>query len=132
VRFLGYVNHANMGIYGQAVNNFLTGKTPTPEITDPPLRTTIKYGFGINFEQPFNDWIGLFGRWGWNEGERESFAYTEVDQTWQLGVGAGWYSGLPYEERSRFDTGRLGANCQAPKPDSDIYFPAPSGLPEEC
>jgi carbohydrate-selective porin OprB len=88
VRFLGFVNHANMGIYGQAVDNFLTGKTPTPEITNHPLWTTIKYGFGMNFEQPFNDWIGLFGRWGWNEGKHESFAYTEVDQTWQLGVGA--------------------------------------------
>jgi high affinity Mn2+ porin len=88
VRFLSYVNHANMGIYGQAVDNFLTGKTPTPEITNHPLWTTIKYGFGMNFEQPFNDWIGLFGRWGWNEGKHESFAYTEVDQTWQLGVGA--------------------------------------------
>jgi len=88
VRFLSYVNHANMGIYGQAVDNFLTGRTPTPEITNHPLWTTVKYGFGINFEQPFNDWIGLFGRWGWNEGQHESFAYTEVDQTWQLGVGA--------------------------------------------
>jgi hypothetical protein len=48
----------------------------------------LKYGFGMNFEQPFNNWIGLFGRWGWNEGKHESFAYTEVDQTWQLGVGA--------------------------------------------
>jgi high affinity Mn2+ porin len=88
VRFLSYVNHANMGIYGQAVDDFLNGKTPIPEITNHPLWTTIKYGFGINFEQPFNDWIGVFGRWGWNEGQHESFAYTEVDQTWQLGVGA--------------------------------------------
>jgi carbohydrate-selective porin OprB len=88
VRFLSYVNHANMGVYGQAVDDFLNGKTPTPEITNHPLWTKVKYGFGINFEQPFNDWIGLFGRWGWNEGQHESFAYTEVDQTWQIGVGA--------------------------------------------
>jgi high affinity Mn2+ porin len=87
VRFLGYVNHANMGIYGPSVDNFLSGQTPTPEITNHPLWTTIKYGFGMNFEQPINDWIGLFGRWGWNEGQHESYAYTEVDQTWQLGVG---------------------------------------------
>ncbi len=87
VRFLGYVNHANMGIYSQAVDNFLSGETPTPVITNHPLWTTIKYGFGINFEQPFNDWLGLFGRWGWNEGQHESFAYTEVDQTWQVGIG---------------------------------------------
>jgi hypothetical protein len=87
VRFLSFVNHANMGIYSQAVDNYLSGKTPTPQITNHPLWTTVKYGFGINFEQPFNDSLGLFGRWGWNEGKHESFAYTEDDQTWQIGVG---------------------------------------------
>ncbi len=52
VRFLSYVNHANMGIYGQAVDNFLTGRTPTPEITNHPLWTTVKYGFGSTSNSP--------------------------------------------------------------------------------
>jgi high affinity Mn2+ porin len=86
LRLLSYVNHANMGVYQQAINNFLAGLTPKPEITDHPLQTTIKYGFGINFEQPLNDWLGVFGRWGWNEGQHESYAYTEVDQTDQIGA----------------------------------------------
>jgi high affinity Mn2+ porin len=88
LRLLSFVNHANMGDYRQAINNFLSGITAIPEITAHPLQTTVKYGFGINFEQPFNDWVGLFGRWGWNEGRHESYAYTEVDQTNQIGVGA--------------------------------------------
>ena len=88
IRFLSFVNHANMGSYRQAVDNFLARVTPKPDITAHPLQTTIKYGFGANFEQPLNDWTGVFGRWGWNEGRHESFAYTEVDQTAQLGVGA--------------------------------------------
>jgi carbohydrate-selective porin OprB len=29
----------------------------------------------------------LFGRRGWNEGQHESYAYTEVDETVELGVG---------------------------------------------
>ena len=86
LRLLTFVNHANMGDYRQAVDNFLAGLTPAPEITAHPLQTTIKYGFSANFEQPLNDWMGAFGRWGWNEGEHESFAYTEVDQTAQIGV----------------------------------------------
>src|SRR5277367_2985705 len=86
LRLLSYVNHANMGVYQQAINNFLAGLTPEPEITDHPLQTTIKYGFSGNFEQPLNDWLGLFGRWGWNEGQHESYAYTEVDQTDQIGA----------------------------------------------
>jgi high affinity Mn2+ porin len=87
LRVLTFVNHANMGDYQQAVDNFLAGLTPKPEITAHPLQTTIKYGFGANFEQPLNDWLGVFGRWGWNEGEHESYVYTEVDQTAEIGVG---------------------------------------------
>jgi hypothetical protein len=88
LRLLVYVNHANMGSYRQAIDNFRAGLTPVPDITAHPLQTTIKYGFGANFEQPFSDWLGIFGRWGWNEGRHESYAYTEVDQTVDLGVGA--------------------------------------------
>jgi high affinity Mn2+ porin len=88
LRLLSYVNHANMGDYRDTVNSWLANPTtPVPEITNHPLQTTVKYGFGVNFEQPLNDWLGLFGRWGWNEGQHESFAYTEVDQTWQIGAG---------------------------------------------
>ncbi len=87
LRMLSYVNHASMGIYSVAVDNYLTGITKTPDITAHPLQTTVKYGFGVNLEQPLNDWVGLFARWGWDEGQHESFAYTEVDQTWQVGVG---------------------------------------------
>jgi high affinity Mn2+ porin len=88
VRLLGYANHANMGVYSVAIANFLAGNTPKPDITAHPLQTTTKYGFGVNVEQPLTDWLGLFARWGWNEGQHESFAYTEVDETEQVGAGA--------------------------------------------
>jgi high affinity Mn2+ porin len=95
VRLLGYANHANMGVYRVAIANFLAGETPCaagtvcrPEITAHPLQTTTKYGFGVNIEQPLTDWIGVFARWGWNEGRHESYAYTEVDETEQVGAGA--------------------------------------------
>jgi hypothetical protein len=88
IRLLSFVNHANMGSYREAIDNFLAGLTPKPDITAHALRTALKYGFGVNFEQPLNSWTGVFGRWGWNEGRRESFAYTEVDQTVELGAGA--------------------------------------------
>ncbi len=68
VRFLSYVNHANMGNYRQAVDNYLAGLTAIPEITAHPLRTSIKYGFGANFEQPLERLVRYFGRWGWDEG----------------------------------------------------------------
>jgi hypothetical protein len=88
LRFLGYVNHANMGIYRVAIANFLAGETPKPEITAHPPAGTTKYGFGVNVEQLLTDWLGVFGRWGWNEGQHESYAYTEVNESEQAGLGA--------------------------------------------
>ncbi len=86
LRLLSFVNHANMGVYRVAVENFLGGKTPKPEITDHPLQTTIKYGFEVNLEQEINHSFRAYSRFGWNEGQHESYAYTEVDQTVQIGA----------------------------------------------
>jgi hypothetical protein len=97
VRLLGFANHANMGVYSVAIANYLAGNTPTPEITAHPLQTTTKYGFGVNIEQPLTDWMGVFARWGWNEGRHESYAYTEDDETVQVGAsaqGAKWKRAL--------------------------------------
>ncbi len=86
VRLLGYVNHANMGIYRQAIDHFLSGGTTAPDITNHPRWTQIKYGFGVNIEQELANDITGFLRVGWNDGRTESFAYTEADQTLATGV----------------------------------------------
>jgi high affinity Mn2+ porin len=86
IRLLSFVNHANMGVYRDAIENYLEGKTPTPEIANHPFRTTVKYGFGVNVEKYLPHHLRAFARWGWNEGQHESYAYTETDQTWATGV----------------------------------------------
>jgi high affinity Mn2+ porin len=85
VRLLAYTNFANMGDYHQAIDLFEAGKTPVPEITDHRMQNTLKYGFGINAEQEFTDYLRGFVRAGWNEGEYESFNYTEVNDTVAFG-----------------------------------------------
>ena len=85
VRLLGFVNHANMGDYRQQNQAFLRGETPTPEITAHPFTSSVKYGVGLNAEQQVSDNGRVYGRFGWNEGEHESYAYTEVDQTFAVG-----------------------------------------------
>jgi len=97
LRLLSFVNHANMGLYRDAIDDFLAGKTPRPEIRNHPFRTSIKYGFGVNFEQELHRGLRGFGSWGWNEGRHESFAYTEVDQAIELGAdlaGQSWHRPL--------------------------------------
>jgi high affinity Mn2+ porin len=85
IRFLGFTNFANMGDYHQAVDLFLAGKTSPPEITDHPMQVSLKYGFGLNAEQEFTESVRGFLRAGWNEGQHESWDYTEVDETVAFG-----------------------------------------------
>jgi len=87
VRLLAYVNHANMGIYRVQTEEAEAAGT-TPNITDHPWNITRKYGFGVNVEQNLTRYLTAFGRFGWDNGKTESFAYTEVDQTFAGGVGA--------------------------------------------
>ena len=86
IRLLGFVNHANMGDYRQQNQAFLAGLTPKPEITAHSFTDSVKYGFDLNFEQELTDYLRVYGRFGWNEGQHESFAYTEVDQTFNVGA----------------------------------------------
>jgi high affinity Mn2+ porin len=85
VRALVYVNHAHMGLYRTANQAFLKGLDMTPDITKHETFGAVKYGFGLNAEQELTGNLRVFGRFGWNEGAHESFAYTEVDQTFEVG-----------------------------------------------
>ncbi len=80
-RLLFYANRAHMGDYREAVQAFLAGTDTTPTITAHEHLGALKYGFGYNTEQELTVSLRVFGRFGWNEGQHESFAYTEVDQT---------------------------------------------------
>ena len=87
VRLLAYTNFANMGIYrDQVIKASKAGATP--DITTHPWHITMKYGFGVNLEQNLSHYLTAFARFGWNDGRTESFAYTEVEQTFAEGVGA--------------------------------------------
>jgi high affinity Mn2+ porin len=87
VRLLAYTNYANMGIYRDQVIQAADQGT-TPDITAHPWHITRKYGFGINVEQNLMHYLTAFARFGWDNGKTESFAYTEVDQTFAEGLGA--------------------------------------------
>ena len=85
-RLLFYANRAHMGMYREAVQGFLAGTDPTPSIAAHEHFGALKYGFGYNTEQELTASLRVFGRFGWNEGQHESFAYTEVDQTVEVGA----------------------------------------------
>ncbi len=85
VRLLGYANHANMGSYDEAINGFLAGRDPKPDVVAYRQPGRVKTGFGVNTEYAFPRLVRVFARTGWNEGHNESFAYTEVNDSVQAG-----------------------------------------------
>jgi high affinity Mn2+ porin len=97
MRALGFVNHANMGSYRNAVDGFLSGGDAAPDITLSRKQGRVKYGFGLNAEQELAPMVRAFGRLGWNDGANESFAYTEIDRTAEIGgdvQGKPWHRSL--------------------------------------
>jgi high affinity Mn2+ porin len=88
LRLLAYTNYANMGIYRDAVAQFQEGLVKVPDITNHPWHITRKYGFGVNLEQSLTRYFTAYARWGWDNGKTESFAYTEIDSTFNQGLGA--------------------------------------------
>jgi len=87
VRLLAYRNVAHMGDYRKAVA-MAQQAGATPDITKAESDGSVKYGFGLNFEAPLGDDgdTGLFGRYSWDDGATESFAYTEIDRALSLGA----------------------------------------------
>jgi high affinity Mn2+ porin len=85
IRALAFENHANMGVYRQAIDGYLSGHDPVPDITLYRKQGRVKYGFGLNGEQELTDLWRAFFRLGWNDGRTESFAYTEIDRTAEAG-----------------------------------------------
>jgi hypothetical protein len=85
VRGLAFVNHANMGNYREAIDGYLSGKDAVPDVTLYRRQGRVKYGFGLNAEQELTPLWRAFGRLGWNDGANESFAYTEIDRTAEVG-----------------------------------------------
>jgi carbohydrate-selective porin OprB len=83
-----------MGTYREAVRAFFSGADKTPDIVLHEHFGALKYGFGYNTVQDVSENLRAFGRFGWNEGQHESFAYTEVDETVEAGgdyAGARWH-----------------------------------------
>jgi len=87
VRLLAFTNYANMGIYRDQIL-LAEQQGTTTDITNHPWHITRKYGFGVNVEQNLTHYLTAFARFGWDNGKTESFAYTEVDQTFAEGLGA--------------------------------------------
>ena len=81
LRLMAFLNRAHMGRYQSAVAEMPVN----PDITQTRDYRT-KYGFGANLEHELTDELGLFARLGWNDGQTESWAFTEIDSVGTVGL----------------------------------------------
>jgi high affinity Mn2+ porin len=90
-RLMFYLNTADMGNYRDAINTATPGMAPDVIATRAQGRT--KAGFAASADQQLSEsWSG-FARLSWNDGQNETWAYTEIDQSLALGFvrsGAAW------------------------------------------
>ena len=91
LRALAFRNQADMGGYRDAIAD-ASASGATPDLAT-SRQTRVKYGFGVNLEQNVSSAAGAFARVSWNNGEAETFAFTEIDRSISAGVlikGTGW------------------------------------------
>ena len=94
IRLLGYLNHAHMGSYQEAIDNSPPGAADIAATR----AYRFKYGFGFNWEQQIANNVGVFARAGWSDGQSEAWCFTDVDHGASLGAsiaGARW--GRPHD-----------------------------------
>jgi high affinity Mn2+ porin len=93
LRLLHFENRTRSGSYGEALQiAAATGKAP--DVTAIRKPGTLKYGFGMSFDQELTKDLGVFARLGWSDGKNEDFAFTAVDRLADAGVsltGARWH-----------------------------------------
>lgn len=85
VKLLGFWNHARMGNYDESIAEFRAGVVDKPDITGTRVAGRTKFGFGLNLQQQVAQSVRLLARAGWSDGRNETFAYTEIDNTVELG-----------------------------------------------
>jgi len=82
IRLLGFFTTGTMGNYLQAVS-----LNPTvPDIHSVEKYGNTKFGFALNAEQDFSKSLGGFLRASWNDGQNETWAFTEIDRSISAGL----------------------------------------------
>jgi hypothetical protein len=84
LRLLAFRNQADMGGYRDAIADAsVSGATPDLATS---RKKRAKYGFGVSLEQGLSADAGVFVRASWNNGEAETFAFTEIDRSLSAGA----------------------------------------------
>ncbi len=96
LRVLGFYNHAAMANYAEATDK------PPFGLEHHRSEPRSKAGFAIGYDQPFSKNIGVFSRLSYNDGQNETWCFTEIDQS--VTAGLVWHNipWLSYKDHAGF------------------------------
>ena len=89
IRLLAYRNSGHMGNYAQALQYI----TLVPDVTLNRQYGRTKTGIGISADQQISNMAGVFLRAGYNDGQNETWVFTEADRSVSAGIvfsGTAW------------------------------------------
>lgn len=78
---IGFFNQAHMGSYSQTLSDTIYHF----DVTQTRSYAHQKGGFLLNAEQQIGNNSGLFTRISWNDGQNETFVFTEIDESFSGG-----------------------------------------------
>ena len=122
IKLLGFMNKGYMGSYSDAVSAYNSGKVSSMD-TGLVRKYSNRVGYALNVEQEINIDIGAFLKWSHNDGRKETFDFTDVNQSLATGfsvkgdfwgrvqdtVGLGWVKNkLSQDAKDYFQSGGLG------------------------
>jgi carbohydrate-selective porin OprB len=84
IRLLGFLNYARMAAFDDALA-YAQRHGGTPDIAN-VRKDQSKVGFGISAEQYLTRDLGIFGRFSWNDGRTETYAFAEIDSSLTVGA----------------------------------------------
>jgi high affinity Mn2+ porin len=91
LKLLAFVNYGRMGDYNDAVRA-AAAIGGVPDVAQ-VRRDQARPGISLNLEQQISDALGAFVRAGLNDGSKEAYEFTEINQTISFGLslkGAKW------------------------------------------
>lgn len=94
IRALFWNNREFMGRFADAID-FARRNGGVPDVANVRAPHS-KHGYGLHFEQALTDDIGAFVRYGWGDGQTETYSFEEVERSAQAGLsikGASWGRG---------------------------------------
>lgn len=84
VRILAFFNTTHMGNYRKSIQP--ENSDSIPDVTSNRMYGRSKFGFAINAEQALSSDLGVFFRASWNDGNNETWAFTEIDRSISAGI----------------------------------------------